>query len=179
MKNAIKYLDNRGKPHSLAELTKIRVRLAGERVLAERKDNGWNGDVGFRAFEIGTTNYKDVDATPDEVTQESLAGTIDSIKPDRTSEDLLFQVILDWGMDLSAPITREQIEGCEVFSVDNDGLIACFADEVSKPVLEAVAKRKPTYAVFKDFAFPNDSSRINADQIFREMSPDTEPLKVI
>lgn len=179
LKNAIKYLDDRGKPHSLAELTKIRVRLAGERVLADRKDNGWNGDVGFRAFEIGTTNYKDVDATPDEVTQDSLAGTVDSIKPDRTSEDLLFQVILDWGMDLSAPIIREEIDGREVFSVDDDGLIACFADEVSRPVLEAIVKRKPTYAVFKDFAFPNDSSRINADQIFREMSPDTEPLKVI
>lgn len=179
LKNAIKYLEDRGKSHSLAELTKIRVRLAGERLLAERKDNGWNGDVGFRAFEIDTTNFKDVDARPDEITQNTLAGTVDSIKPDRTSEDLLFQVILDWGMDLSAPISREQIEGREVFSVDDDGLIACFADEVSRPVLEAIAKRKPTYAVFKDFAFPNDSSRINADQIFREMSPDTEPLRAI
>lgn len=179
LKNAIKYLDDRGKPHSLAELTKARVRLAGESVLAERKDNGWNGDVGFRVFKIGTTNYKDVEATPDLVKQETLAGTVDTIKPDRSSEDLLFQVILDWGMDLSAPITREKIEGREVFSVDNDGLIACFADEVSRPVLEAIAKRMPTFAVFKDLAFPNDSSRINADQIFREMSPDTEPLKVI
>ncbi len=89
--------------------------------------------MGFRAFKIDTTNYKDVEATPDEVTQDALAGTVDSIKPDRTSEDLLFQVILDWGMDLSAPITREQVEGREVFSVDDDGLIACFADEVSEP----------------------------------------------
>lgn len=179
LKNAIRYLDERGKPHSLAELTKIRVRLAGQRLLSERKDNGWNGDVGFRAFKIDTTNYKDVDATPEEITQDALAGTVDSIKPDRTSEDLLFQVILDWGMDLSAPITREQMEGREVFSVDYDGLIACFADDVSRPLLEAIAKRQPTYGVFKDFAFPNDSARINADQIFREMSADTEPLKVI
>lgn len=179
LKNAIKYLNDRGKPHSLAELTKVRVELAGERVLAERKENDWNGDVGFRVFRIDSTNYKEVDATPDEVTQDALAGTVDTIKPNRTSEDLLFQVILDWGMDLSAPIVREQIEGREVFSVDDDGLIACFADEVSRPVLEAIARRRPTYAVFKDFAFPGDSSRINADQIFREMSPDTEPLKVI
>jgi adenine-specific DNA-methyltransferase len=179
VKNAIKYLDERGRPHSLAELTKIRMELAGMRVLSARRENDWSGDVGFRAFRVDSTNYADLGGTPDSFSQDSLAGTVDRIKPDRTGEDLLFQVILDWGMDLSAPIVRERIEGCEVFSVDDGGLVACFADEVSVPIVEAIASRRPTYAVFNDHAFSSDSARINADQIFRQLSPDTESLKVI
>ena len=94
-------------------------------------------DVGFRSLRVDTTNMADVLRTPDETDQQALAGLEDSVKPDRTGEDLLFQVLLDWGLELTMPITVEQIEGHEVFVVEDDALIACFDDEVSPELVRA------------------------------------------
>lgn len=173
LRNAIRYLDERRKAHTLAELTKIRFALAGQRVLAERKENSWNGDIGFRAFRIDTTNLADVLRTPDETNQLDLGERTSSIKPDRASEDLLFQVLLGWGLDLTLPIRREQIDGREVFVVDDGGLIACFDESVTPAVVRAVAEREPVRAVFRDDGFATDAERINAEQVFAEVSPDT------
>jgi len=116
----------------------------------------------------------EVRATPEDLVQAALVGTVDSVKGDRTGEDLLFQVLLDCGLELSLPISREEIDRREVFTVDDDALIACFVGDVTPAVVRAIAVRRPLRAVFKDAGFANDAARINAEQIFRELSPETE-----
>lgn len=135
-------------------------------------------DYGFRSLEVDTTNMVNVLRTPDETPQLDLAAFESSVKPDRTGEDLLFQVLLDWGLELTLPIRREQIDGREVFVVDDGGLVACFADFVSPALVRQIAGRQPAGAVFRDDAFDSDGERINAEQIFKELSPDTS-VKVI
>ena len=96
------------------------------------------------------------------------------MKPRRSGEDLLFQVLLDWGLEVSLSIVREQVDDREVYSVDDGALIACFAESVSPEVVRAIAERGPLRAVFRDDAFETDAARINTEQIFREVSPSTE-----
>lgn len=112
--------------------------------------------------------------TPDETEQQTLSGLGDSVKPDRSGEDLLFQVLLDWGLELTMPIRVEMLEGHEVYFVEDDALIACFDSEVSPDLVRAIAKREPLRAVFRDSGFASDDARINAEQIFREISPATD-----
>ncbi|MBA2726445.1 MAG: type III restriction endonuclease subunit M [Actinobacteria bacterium] len=116
----------------------------------------------------------DVLREPDETGQEALAGLHDSVKAGRTSEDLLFQVLLDWGLQLTAPIAVEQVEGHQVLAVDDDALLACFDEDLTPEVIRALAQREPLRVVFRDSGFPSDDARINAEQIFRELSPSTD-----
>ena len=116
----------------------------------------------------------DTFATADDLTQLALPDAIGSVKPDRTDEDLLFQVLIDWGLDLAVPIAVEEIGDRRVLSVDDGALIACFADDISAAVLNEIAQRHPLRAVFLDAGFASDAARINAEQIFRELSPETE-----
>ncbi len=131
-------------------------------------------DLGFRSLCVDSGNRADILRTADDTEQLGLEILSSSIKPDRSGEDLLFQVLLDWGLDLSLPIVREAIDGREVFSVDEDALIACFAASVAPEVVRAIAARGPLRAVFRDDAFASDAARINAEQVFREVSPATE-----
>lgn len=174
IKNAIKYLQTAEKPLNIAELTKIRITKAGERALTERKSVDWNGDIGFRAFRVDSSNLADVATTPDAASQGSLLDLVETIKEGRTNEDVLFEVLLDWGLKLSLPIARETVEGHEVFSVDDNALVACLDGEVDMSLVRAVAQRHPLKAVFRDASFLSDTDRINADEIFREVSPNTE-----
>ena len=103
---------------------------------------------------------------------------IENIKEDRTPEDLLFQVLLDWGVDLSLPITQEQTEGKTVFFVDQNALAACFDTGITEELVKKIAARKPLRAVFRDAGFGSDSVKINVEQIFKLISPSTE-VKVI
>jgi adenine-specific DNA-methyltransferase len=96
------------------------------------------------------------------------------VKSDRSDEDLLFQILLDWGLELSLPISLVDMAGCKVFSVDDDALLACFASDISGDAIHEMARRKPLRAVFRDDCFESDAARINAEQIFREVSPSTE-----
>ena len=168
--NAIKLLNGRGKPATVAEIGKERLRLAGAKV----SEKAATLDVGFRSFRIDTSNLADVLRTPDETDQAMLDGLEDSVKPDRSGDDLLFQVLLDWGLELTMPITVEAIEGIEAYAVEDDALIACFGEEVTDDMVRAIAKRQPLRAVFRDSAFESDDARINAEQIFRELSPATD-----
>ena len=129
---------------------------------------------GFRLFRVDESGVENVFRVPNEISQLSLQGLRGSIKPDRTAEDLLFQVILDWGLELSLPISRDEVDGREVHDVDDGALIACFAEAVTPAVVRAIAERGPLRAVFRDDAFASDAARINAEQIFRELSPGTE-----
>ena len=131
-------------------------------------------DLGFRSLRVDSSSRADVRKTADDTEQLGLDDLASSIKPDRSGEDLLFQVLLDWGLELSLPMMREHIDGREVLSVDADALVACFAESVTPEVVRGIAERGPLRAVFRDDAFDSDAARINAEQVFREVSPATE-----
>jgi len=159
---------------SIADIARERLRRAGAQVKQEGGLLGADLDVGFRSLHVATTNMADTFATADDLTQIALSEAVESVKPGRTDEDLLFQVLLDWGLDLAEPITVEGVDARRVLSVADGALIACFADEITDGVVKAIAKRHPLRAVFLDAGFARDAARINAEQIFREVSPETE-----
>lgn len=163
---------------SIAALSRERIRRAGARVVEDTGLGAGGLDVGFRALTVDTTNMAEVLQTPTETDQQTIAGLENSVKSGRTGPDLLFQVLLDWGLELTMPIAAEKLEGHDVFVVEDDAVIACFDSEISLELVSVIAKREPLRAVFRDSGFASDDARINAEQIFREISPSTN-VKVI
>ena len=158
--------------NNITELTKERLRRAGK--IVKDQNPMFSGDTGFRVLKIDTSNMSDVYYAPDAVRQDQLALHTDNIKEDRTPEDLLFQVLLDWGVDLALPIEQQKIAGKIVFFVDGNALAACFDPTISEDLVKELAKRKPLRAVFRDSSFDSDSTKINVAQIFKLLSPETE-----
>jgi adenine-specific DNA-methyltransferase len=165
---------NRGDYPTVAEIGKERIRRAGKKLIADHALSNPNLDVGFRVLKIDTSNMKEVYYGPDDVRQSDLLLHADNIKIDRTPEDLLFQVLVDWGVDLALPIVRETIVEKTVFFVDGDALAACFEASISEELVKELAKRKPLRAVFRDSSYGSDSVKINVEQIFKLLSPATE-----
>jgi adenine-specific DNA-methyltransferase len=163
----------RGYP-TIAALARDRIRRAGKSVLADAGLPDGSLDTGFRALQVDTNGMTDSFRTPNETDQQQLSDFEESVRPGRNGEDLLFQVLLTWGLELTMPIAVDQIEGHEVFVVDDDVIIACFDAEISLDVVRAIAKRQPLRAVFRDSGFASDDTRINAEQIFHEISPSTD-----
>ena len=128
-------------------------------------------DVGFRVLKLDTSNMEDVYYRPEDSSDATLFE--DNVKPDRTGEDLLFQVMLECNLPLSAKIQKEKIAGKEVFSVNNGYLIACFDEDVNEEVITAVAKRKPYYFIMRDKSLSSDNVADNFEQIFQAYSKDT------
>jgi adenine-specific DNA-methyltransferase len=159
---------------TIAELGRRRLRRAADKVRTGNPLNTQNLDTGFRAMKVDTSNMRDVYYAPDAVAQGDLLAQVDNIKPDRKPEDLLFQVLVDWGIDLALPIATESIAGNKVFFVDTNALAACFDAGLTDDMVKEIAKRKPLRAVFRDASYGTDSVKINVDQIFRLLSPDTE-----
>ncbi len=159
---------------TLSKLAMERLRRA-RKSLTEKAGLAFNEpDFGFRVLKIDTSNMRDVYYTPDAVAQGDLLAQVDNIKPDRTPEDLLFQVLVDWGIDLALPIATETIAGKQVFFVDTNALAACFDAGLTDDMVKEIARRKPLRAVFRDASYGTDSVKINVDQIFKLLSPDTE-----
>lgn len=131
-------------------------------------------DLGFRMLKIDASNMKDVYYAPDAVKQNDLLAHTDNIKEDRTSEDLLFQVLVDWGVDLAFPIEQKSIRGKIVFFVDGNALAACFDPKISEDLVKDLAKHKVLRVVFRDKGYSSDSTKINVEQIFKLLSPETE-----
>jgi adenine-specific DNA-methyltransferase len=177
-KAAAKLCEKVGLAPVVSEISKERIRRAGRKVLEGTPHEGWNRDVGFRVLKIDSSNMTDVYYRPDEVKQDELFGQVDSVKPDRSAEDLLFQVLIDWGVELTLPINRQTLHGKTVYSVDGDAVIACFEPGVTDDLVKDIAARAPLRAVFRDTSFARDADRINAEQLFRQLSPGTE-LKAI
>jgi adenine-specific DNA-methyltransferase len=159
---------------TIAEIGKARIRLSGAKVLGGVCAEKWKKDVGFRTLKIDSSNMKEVFYTPDAVAQDQLFDQVNNIREDRTSEDLLFQVLLDWGVDLALPIAKETIDGKTVYFVDGNALAACFDEGVSEEFVKRLAKREPLRVVFRDAGFATDSVKINVEQIFKLMSPSTD-----
>lgn len=159
---------------NIADIGKERIRRSAALLNTEPKLTTPAIDSGFRVLKIDTSNMADVYYAPDAVKQADLVAHTDNIMPDRTPEDLLFQVLVDWGVDLSLPITQETIAKKKVFFVDGDALAACFDPKVSEDLVKELAKRKPLRAVFRDSSYDSDSVKINVEQIFKLLSPETE-----
>lgn len=158
---------------SIAAVSRDRLRKASAAIQESAGSMLEGVDVGFRALKVDTTNMVDVLRSPDNTDQLALEQLEGSVKPGRTGADLLFQVLLDWGLELTMSISVEHIEGKEVFVVEDGALIACFDEHISPEVVHAIAKRQPLRVVFRDSGFASDDARINAEQVFREVSPAT------
>lgn len=160
---------------NICEIGKERIRRAGKKILEDNKDKEGidDLDIGFRVLKTDSSNMKDVYYKPEEISQNFLDAFEDNIKEDRSGEDLLFQVMLDLGISLSAKIDLENIGGKDVYIVDDGYLIACFDRDIDDDLVEKLAKKEPAFVVFRDSSMKSDSSLNNFDQIFQRLSPET------
>ena len=178
---------------NICEIGKERIRRAGAKIRESEELRVKSGvgdnlhtphstlhtvDVGFRVLKLDSSNMQDVFYNPAAMAQSVLDTTIDNVKPDRTPMDLLFQVMLELGVQLSAKIEEKEVCGKKYFVVNGNEIIACFDDNINNDVITEIAKQQPLYAVFKDKSFATDSVGINNEQLFKTYSPITE-VKVI
>lgn len=177
-KSGYLFCKKQGLPTTIAELSKERIRLAGNKI--KRENAGKTGidmlDIGFRVLKIDASNMNEVYYAPDALDKGKLDLFIDNIKPDRTPEDLLFQVMLDWGVDLTLPIAKQSIQGKDVFFVDGNALAACFdaSGHIDETFVKELAKHRPLRVVFRDAGYKDSAVKINVEQIFKLLSPATE-----
>ena len=193
IKQYIHFLDSIKKPHSLCEIGKERIRRAGKKILEEQKikidasreildfsgDSNLGSkvsglkpvDVGFRVLKLDSSNMQDVYYSPEEFNEKLLFE--DNIKFDRTDEDLLFQAMIDLGIELSAKIEKQEIAGKTVWNVANGYLMACFDKDVNETAIKAIAKQHPYYFVLRDASLATDNVADNFEQIWEEYSKDT------
>ncbi|RAN36434.1 site-specific DNA-methyltransferase [Hyphomonas pacifica] len=172
-----KFCEGLGLPRTISEICKERIRRAGQKILEGELHPDWNRDVGFRVLKIDSSNMRDSYYTPDETSQRNLLDAVENVKPDRTDpEDLLFQVLVDWGVDLTLPIRKKEVTGKTIFFVNEEpyDLIACFEYGVTEDLVKELAKHQPARVVFRDNGFASDALKINVEQIFKQMSPATD-----
>ena len=158
---------------TICQIGEERIRRAGKMIKEESPLTAAGLDVGFRVFRVDSSNMQDVYYRPDEYAQEQLNLFADNIKPDRTPEDLLFQVMLDLGVLLSESVEQSTVAGKTVYRVAGNYLIACFDQDITEDVVTEIAKQKPSYFVMRDSSMASDSLAVNFDQIFATYSPDT------
>lgn len=158
---------------NICEIGKERIRRAGAKIKEENPLGTQQLDVGFRVLKCDTSNMKDVYYNPADYEADLFDFMTDNIKEDRTPEDLLFQVMLDLGIELSGKIEETVIAGKKVFDVADGFLIACFDADVNDETIKAIAQKEPYYFVMRDSSLANDSVAANFEQIFATYSPDT------
>lgn len=173
IRNAIDLLDKIGKPHLLTEIAKERIRRAGAKIKAENPEKAQHLDTGFRVLKLDSSNMKDVFYLPKETSQLELFKYVDNVKDDRTSEDLLFQVMLELGATLDSKIEESEVDGKTIFNVGDGYLVACFDQKVTDEVVTSIAKMQPTYAVLRDTSLADDATATNFEQIFKTYAPNT------
>lgn len=159
----------------LTEIAKERIRRAAKKIKEETKAEI---DYGFRVYRLDESNMQDVYYKPQDYDQGQLDAFSDNVKPDRSADDLLAQILLDWGLPLSLPIEQVNIAGKHVFKVASNSLYACFDTGIDEAFAKAVAQEKPLRIVFKDSGFKNDTAKENVKQLLKQLSPDTE-MKVL
>ena len=160
---------------NIPDIGKERIRRAAKKI---KEETGADIDYGFRVYRLDDSNMQDVYYTPQEYKQQDLELFKDNVKPDRTAEDLLTQVILDWGLPLSLKIEKSDVEGKEVFKVAGNSLYACFDSDVDEAFAKAIAAEQPLRIVFKDASFKDDTAKENVKQLLKQLSPETE-MRVI
>lgn len=196
IQNGINFLDKIGKPHKLPELAKERIRRAGTKIKEELEkkqaekankekglfDGNGNGngvgenkgaklDTGFRVFRIDSGNMKDVEQSPSDIKQTELDWFLDNVKDDRTELDLLFGCMLNWGVQLSLPMSMETVDGCNIYTVNEGDLVACLTKDlpVTENIVRAIAEKSPLRVLFRDGSFAADAAKINIFEQFKQL----------
>lgn len=169
---------------NICEIGKERIRRAGEKIKAEIEESSTQlelgqapkevPDIGFRVFKLDEGNMKDVYYSAQDTTQDLLGSLKSNIKEDRIDLDLLFGCLLDWGLPLSMPHSSEQIDGCTVHSYNDGDLMACFDEKVPESAIKAIARRQPLRVVFRDSSFASSPEKINVEEIFKLLAPNTQ-----
>ena len=158
---------------TICDIGEERIRRAGKKIKEEKGLTAQGLDIGFRVLKLDSSNMQEVYYNPSAMTQDLIGSTVDNVKPDRTPLDLLFQVMLDLGVELSAKIEEHTVGGKTYYTVNGNDIMACFDDDIDNDVITAIAKQNPLYAVFKDKSFATDSVGINNEQLFKTYSPST------
>lgn len=158
---------------TICEIGKERIRRAGKKIKEESPLTTQHLDTGFRVLKLDSTNMEDIYYAPGDINQANLFSLVDNVKPDRTSEDLLFQVMLELGATLDSKIEHSLIDGKTVWNVSDGYIVACFDKDVTDDVVKVIAKMQPQYAVLRDTSMANDSTATNFEQIFKTYSPNT------
>ena len=158
---------------NICEIGKERIRRAGAKIKADSPLTTQHLDTGFRVLKLDSSNMKDVFYSPKETEQQDLFALVDNVKPDRTSGDLLFQVMLELGATLDSKIEESMVDGKTIYNVGDGYLVACFDQEVSEDVVKAIAKMQPMYAVLRDTSMADDATATNFEQIFKTYAPNT------
>ena len=163
---------------TIDQISRERIRRAAAKIQEEQPEMIGKQDFGFKAYKLDSSNFKDVSARPDQFVQADLFDSVSNIKEGRSGLDLLFQVMLTWGMELSLAIDLKKVAGAEVYDVDQGSLVACFEDDISEEVIRYIAQAQPLRAVFRDSSFAHSADKINVSEIFKELSPNTK-VKVV
>lgn len=152
----------------IPEIAKERIRRAGKKIKEESPLTTADLDTGFRVFRLDEGNYEDVKRSPKEFKQDQLDLFLNNIKTDRNDLDLLFGCMLDWGVQLSLPMTQEVVDGKTIYTVNDGDLVACFAENVSEDVVKAMAEKMPLRVIFRDSCFAQDADKINIYETFKQ-----------
>ena len=158
---------------NICEIGKERIRRAGAKIKADSPLTTQHLDTGFRVLKLDSSNMKDVFYSPKETEQQDLFTLVDNVKDDRTSKDLLFQVMLELGATLDSKIEESKVDGKTIYNVGDGYLVACFDQKVTDEVVTAIAKMQPTYAVLRDTGMADDATATNFEQIFKTYAPNT------
>lgn len=158
---------------TVCEIGKERIRRAGKKIKEDSPLTTQDLDSGFRVLKLDSTNMEDIYYSPKDINQQDLFSQVDNVKPDRTGEDLLFQVMLELGATLDSKIETTTVAGKTIYNVAENYLVACFDQDVSDEVVKAIAQMQPMYAVLRDTSMKNDATATNFEQIFKTYSPDT------
>ena len=154
---------------NICEIGKERIRRAGKKIKEENPLSTQDLDTGFRVFRVDSSNYEEVEHTPKEWNQDQLDLFLNNIKSDRTDLDLLFGCMLDWGVQLSLPMTTEEVDGKKIYTVNEGDLVACFADKVTDNVVRTMAEKQPLRVIFRDSCFDRDADKINIYETFKQL----------
>ena len=158
---------------TICEIGKERIRRAGKKIKADSPLTTQDLDTGFRVLKLDSSNMEDIYYAPKDISQADLFSMVDNVKPDRTAEDLLFQVMLELGSTLDSKIETEVVAGKTIYNVADGYLVACFDKDVTDEVVTTIAKMHPLYAVLRDTSMATDSTATNFEQLFKTYSPDT------
>lgn len=154
--------------NTIPDIAKERIRRAGKKIKEESPLTTADLDTGFRVFRLEEGNYEDVKRSPKDYNQDDLDLFLNNIKADRNDLDLLFGCMLDWGVQLSLPMTQEEVDGKTIYTVNDGDLVACFAENVSENVVKAMAEKMPLRVIFRDSCFAQDADKINIYETFKQ-----------
>lgn len=154
---------------NICEIGKERIRRAGKKIKEEFPLTTQNLDTGFRVFRLADSNFEEVKKAPEEYDQSQLDLFLNNVKSDRTDLDLLFGAMLSWDVQLSLPMTSEEVDGKMIYSVNDGDLVACFADDITENIVKAMADKQPLRVLFRDSCFARDDAKINVFETLKQL----------